>query len=296
MGIYLFNNNNMKRFFVFISFLLFLVACKKNITDNSASVAALTLTDVAYASANSNQKLDVYLPANRSTATSYTCIMVHGGSWSGGDKSDFNTDIATLKTLVGNYAIININYSLANGSSILLQQQIDDLNAAFNFIHSKANEYLINTNKIAIIGASAGAHLSLLKAYKYNTDNKIKAMVDLFGPTNMTWMYTSHPYPTIAQPTIVNVMGATPITNAAAYYNGSPINFVSSTVPPTIIFHGTADEIVPISESVNLKNALATAGVQYEYYTYTGEAHGWTGANLTDTYNKVITFIKNYVK
>lgn len=295
MAQYLFNNYAMKKVIIFFVFVTLIISCKKS-TVESAFIKEETFIDVAYSNVNAQQKLDVYLPANRSSATTYTCILIHGGSWKSGDKTDFNTDIATLKTLVGNYAIINLNYSLANGSSILLQQQIDDINTAINFIHSKANEYVINTSKIGIIGASAGAHLSLLKSYKYNTDNKIKAVVDLFGPTNMDWMYTSHPYPTIAQPIILNVMGTTPILNSTTYFNASPINFVTSTVPPTIIFHGTSDEVVPISESLNLKNALTSMGVSHEYYTYTGEAHGWVGSNLTDTYIKAISFIKNYVK
>ena len=111
---------------------------------------------------------------------------------------------------------------------------------------------------------------------------KIKAVIDLFGPTDMAWMYNSHPIPTITQPIIANVMGDTPTSGATAYTNGSPINFITATVPPTIIFHGTADPVVPISESIKLQAKLQLAGVTNQYITYTGESHGWVGANLTD--------------
>ncbi len=284
---------------VFLTTLIF-VSCKKTddslINDVLNPNAEVTLTDVAYASTNTQQNMDVYLPAGRSMLTTYTVIMIHGGSWSGGDKSDFNTDIPNLKPLLGNYAIFNLNYRLANGTTVLLQQQLNDIDAAINFIYSNATKYSINTNKIAIMGASAGAHLTLLKCYKANTDGKIKAVVDLFGPTDMAWMYNSHPVASLTQPIIVNVMGGTPTSSASVYTSGSPINFVTSTVPPTIIFHGTADPIVPISESINLQAKLQLAGVTNQYITYTGESHGWTGANLTDTYTKAVAFIKNYVK
>ena len=284
---------------VFLTTLIF-VSCKKTddslINDVLNPNAEVTLTDVAYASTNTQQNMDVYLPAGRSMLTTYTVIMIHGGSWSGGDKSDFNTDIPNLKPLLGNYAIFNLNYRLANGTTVLLQQQLNDIDAAINFIYSNATKYSINTNKIAIMGASAGAHLTLLKCYKANTDGKIKAVVDLFGPTDMAWMYNSHPVASLTQPIIVNVMGGTPASSATAYTNGSPINFVTATVPPTIIFHGTADPVVPISESIKLQAKLQLAGVTNQYVTYTGESHGWTGANLTDTYTKAFAFIKNYVK
>lgn len=294
MNLHLFNNYTMKKILLYITIIAFVTSCKKTTDDNG--LPEQVLKDVVYASTNALQNMDVYLPANRSTATTYPIILVHGGSWSGGDKTDFDADIASIKAALNNYAVFNINYRLANGTSVLVQQQIDDINAAINFIDTKANEYQINTSKIGIVGASAGAHLSLLKAYKYNTDNKIKAVVDLFGPTNMEWMYNNHPMPTFSQPIIQNVIGFTPTTNPTAYFNASPINFVSSSVPPTIIFHGTADLVVPISESNQLQTALATAGVNYKYYTYIGESHGWTGTNLTDTHNKIIAFIKKYVK
>lgn len=286
----------MRKAIVAICISIILFSCKKSTEEIIDINAEKTIIDVAYAATSTQQKMDVYLPANRSTSSTNTVIMIHGGSWSGGDKSDFNNDILNLKPLLGNYAIFNLNYRLANGSSVLLQQQLNDIDAAIAFIHSKAAEYNINTSKLAVMGASAGAHLTLLRSYKNNSDGKIKAVVNLFGPTDMAWMYNSHPVASLTQPIIANVMGGTPITHANVYTSGSPINFVTATVPPTIIFHGTADIVVPISESINLQNKLQLAGVPHQYITYTGEAHGWTGTNLVDTYNKAVAFIKNYVK
>ncbi len=269
-------------------------SCKKSSDTNTST--EVVQTDIAYATVSPQQKMDMYLPDGHSAASTYTVIMIHGGSWSGGDKTDFNVDIPSIRSLLGNYAVFNLNYRLANGGSVLLQQQTDDINTAVDYITSKATEYNINVSKIAVMGASAGGHLALLKAYKFNTDGRIKAMVDLFGPNDMAWMYNNHPIPAITQPIIANVMGATPTSNPTAYTNGSPINFVTATVPPTIIFHGTADPVVPISESDRLNAKLQTAGVTHQYITYAGESHGWQGANLIDTYNKATNFIKGLVK
>ena len=272
-----------------------MVSCKKDDAAETNNTAQLDIKDVAYGN-DALQKMDVYLPEGRSTANTYALIMIHGGSWAGGDKADFNTDIATVRSQLGNYAIFNINYRLANGSSITLPQLTADIDAAYNFIAGKGAEYNINTTKLALMGASAGGHLALLKAYKANTDSRIKAVVDLFGPVDMAWMYNNHPQPAFSQLVIGNLMGTTPTGNPALYSNGSPINFVTASVPPTIIFHGTADQVVPINESERLQVKLQTAGVIHQYITYPGEQHGWTGTNLTDTYNKAIAFIKQYVK
>lgn len=286
----------MNKIAAFLCVCILLFSCKKNNDLAENPNAEKTIIDVAYGS-STQQKMDVYLPANRSTSSTYTVIMIHGGSWSGGDKSDFNTDIPNLRPLLGSdYAIFNINYRLANGSTVLIPQQLADINTAISFIASKAAEYNINTSKIGIMGASAGAHLTLLKAYTDNTNNSIKAVVNLFAPNDLTWMYNNHPFPTITQPVLVNAVGTTPLINASTYTSVSPINFVTATSPPTIIFHGTLDMVVPISESDRLKNKLQTMGVTHQYITYVGEQHGWTGANLIDTYNKAVNFIKLYVK
>jgi acetyl esterase/lipase len=272
--------------------MLLFTACKKNTDAVVDANAALELKNVSYA-ANAAQIMDVYLPANRTATATNTIIFIHGGSWSAGDKADFDSAILYLKTQLTSYAIFNINYRLANGTSILYTQQMQDIDLAINFIVSKSAEYRINPNKIALVGASAGSHLALSKAYRGNTDGKIKAVVDLFGPNDLTWMYNNHPIPTITQPILVNLLATTPTLGAATYTQASPINGVSSSAPPTIIFHGTADLVVPISESDRLKAKLVASAVLNQYITYAGEGHGFTNPiNIADMYAKSIQFIK----
>ncbi|TAF93861.1 MAG: alpha/beta hydrolase, partial [Bacteroidetes bacterium] len=59
------------------------------------------------------------------------------------------------------------------------------------------------------------------------------------------------------------------------------------------IFHGTADNVVPIRQSDSLFRRLQIAGVQSSFTVYQGAGHGWSGANMTDTYNKSIFFMRS---
>ena len=141
-----------------------------------------------------------------------------------------------------------------------------------------------------MLGASSGAHLALLQGYKYSTP-KAKAIVDLFGPTDMVPMFTD---PASASPAngIAFLMSGTPTSNAALYQSSSPINFVDILSPPTIIFHGgNLDTLVKTSQSINLRAKLLQKGVANQYYNYPTEGHGWTGANLTDTFDKIVAFL-----
>jgi acetyl esterase/lipase len=244
---------------------------------------------------NDAQVMDVYLPAGRDTTNTKVLLFIHGGGWSGGDKSDFDSAIASMRKSLTDYAIFNINYRLASNGLNRFPTQMNDIQSALDFIESNAGNYAINTSKVVLVGASAGAHLSLLHAYKNNSSGKIKAVVDLFGPTDLTSLYNNHPVPSASQPVLVNLLRGTPVTNAGLYKEASPINFVNSQTVPTLIFHGGGDYIVPISQSATLKTKLEAAGAKVNMIIYPNEGHGWYGASLADTIEKTVAFIKQNV-
>lgn len=279
----------MKNCFLIFALSLFLLSCQKEKDLAPGPLAAKTELNVAYSS-DPAQKMDVYLPEGRSTSSTKLMILIHGGGWSGGDKSDFNIYIDTLKKRLPDYAFININYRLATGTSNLFPTQENDVKAAIEFIYSKREEYKIS-DKFVLLGTSAGAHLSLLHAYKYPAPVKIKAVVDFFGPTDLVDMY-NNPASILAPPAaLAAVIGATPATNLTLYQQSSPVTFVSATSSPTIILQGGVDILVSPNQSIALRNKLQTAGVVHQYVFYPTENHGWSGANLTDSFNKIAVFL-----
>jgi acetyl esterase/lipase len=269
------------------------ISCQKG-KQEKTEVAQLDMTGISYGSDTLN-KMDIYLPANRDTSNTKTIVFIHGGSWSSGDKSEFNEAITAIRSSIPDFAMININYRLAVNSSSRFPTQLNDIQSALNFIESKRQEYKINTNKICLVGASAGAHLAMLHAYKNNSAGKIKAVVDLFGPADLKDLYNNHPIPAQARPVLVNFLGATPANNATLYEQASPINFVTAQSVPTQIFHGGNDFVVPIAQSNALKAKLQANNVKVEMTVYPSEGHGWYGTSLLDTYAKTIKFIKENV-
>ena len=192
------------RKFISTVFLLILLttsftACKKDsavITDPVINVQAETVLDVSYGS-NALQKMDVYLPANRSSNTSLI-IFVHGGSFIGGDKSLY---ASLVKELVrANFAVLNVNYRLVDAtglydspvkhieSAIKIKDQVADMSTIVNYAISKAKEWKISETKMAMAGHSAGATLSLLYSYDAINTNKIKAVANLAGSLDHTFL------------------------------------------------------------------------------------------------------------
>ena len=272
---------------------LLFISCQKDTgNDNDPPVPALTQLNVAYGS-DPQQKMDIYLPENRSAASTKVMIMIHGGGWTQGDKSEFTAYVDTMKRRLPGYAIFNINYRLATGSTNFFPTQENDVKAVLDFIYGKRSEYRIS-DKFVLLGGSAGGHLALLQAYKYTTPVKVKAVVDFFGPTQLTDMYNNPPNPLIPL-LMIQVTGGNPSTHSTLYQQSSPLSFVTAQSPPTIILHGGTDIVVAPSQSVMLRNQLQTAGVAHQYVFYPTEPHGWTGANLVDSFEKITAFLNTHV-
>jgi acetyl esterase/lipase len=280
----------MKRIAVILGLTLFIISCKKNDVTDPLSENQ-TLLNVSYGS-NSQQKMDVYLPAGRSTAATKVMILIHGGGWNAGDKNDFNPYIDSLKRREPSYAIFNINYRLANPPDLFPAQE-NDVKAAIEFIYNKRAEYGIS-DKFALIGASAGAHLALLQGYKHTSPVKIKAIIDFFGPTDLSELYNNPPTPLVPL-LLFSVTGGNPATQPLIYQSSNPLNYISSTSTPTLILHGGLDIVVPFSQSEILRNKLQMSGVTNQYIFYPLEGHGWIGANLADSFNKIQAFLATNV-
>jgi len=282
-----------KLFFVFFSIAL-LVSCGKGVdVQPQQPLPAEALSNVSYGS-DPAQKMDVYLPGGR-TDTTKLIVLVHGGAWMTGDKSDFSFFVPVLQQKFPGYAIANINYRLATIAANHFPAQENDMKAAVDFLVQKSNDYRIS-QKIILLGASAGAHMALLQAYKYSSP-KIKAVIDFFGPTDMAALFNALPAGSLTQTALQIVMSGTPVTNASLYTQSSPINFVNAQSSPTLILHGTADDVVPIAQSNDLKARLQNFGVVHQMVTYPGLGHDvWPPATMNDAFNKIETFIKTNVQ
>jgi acetyl esterase/lipase len=263
----------------------FILAGKKNLP-------AQTIIDVPYGK-DPKQTMDVYLPEGRTADSTPSLILVHGGGWNNGNKSGFNSYIDSFRKRMPGYAFFNINYRLFNGGNKFPTQE-QDLKAAVDFIVEKANEYQVNKNMFALLGASAGAHMALLQAYKYK-EPAIRAVIDFFGPTDLTEMYQNpwHPYVTMA---LEMITGATPSSNPALYYGSSPANFIDATSAPTLILHGANDQVVDISQSRLLQKKLEKAGVKNELVVYPSQRHGWHGSTLSNSFDRIEKFLGANVK
>ncbi|MBO9596165.1 MAG: alpha/beta hydrolase [Niabella sp.] len=285
---------------------IFITACNKDDDfkpdEPKVTTEAQTLKDVAYGGDNL-QRMDIYLPANRSTATTKVFIFIHGGAWAEGDKADeaHAPLIDSLRRRLPDWAIFNLNYRLASLNGISVKNkfpaQEEDIKTAIQYIYDRRQTFVIS-DKWVFAGASAGAHLALLQGYKNNTTIKPKAVIDLFGPNDMAALYNSYTSSDPGEAFLINLlMSGTPTSNATMYHDSSPINYVTAQSPPTIIFHGGLDDVVPKEQSYTLEARLKNVGVTNQFVFYDNQTHGWSDPAIWyDCLNKAQSFINANVQ
>lgn len=265
------------------------ISCKK---DNQTNFAASTKIDVKYGS-DARHQLDYYLPENRSTSNTKVIILIHGGMWTLGSKSDLSLYVDTLKKRFPGYALFNLNYRLASLSGNIFPAQENDIKMAVDFIYNKRSEYNIS-DKFVLLGVSAGAHLALLQGYKH--PENVKAIVNFFGPSDMADLYNNPQSAYVKRSDIAALLGGTPSSAADNYFQSSPVNFIDADSPPTISFQGGLDPLVNPQQQVTLHAKLDAVNVTNRYVFYPNEAHGWEGLTLSDSFNKLETFVKQNVE
>lgn len=259
-------------------------------TDASAATTknniADTLLNIAYGE-QALQRMDAYLPVNRSAATP-SLILLHGGGWTNGSRHSLSAYVDSFKNRLPQYAIFNIDYRLVS-STVHFTDQENDIKTAVDFIAAHADENKISPGKFVMVGVSAGAHLALLQAYKNNAP-KIAAVIDFFGPADLTAMY-NNPWNAMIPHLMESAIGGTPLTNKT-YSELSPVNFINADTPPTLIFHGRQDYLVDVTQSQSLQNKLQQAGIKNKLVVYANAGHGWFGNTLSDSFDKIEAFLK----
>jgi len=239
------------------------------------------------------QTLDAYLPANRNHSVTKLLAIIHGGGFNSGSKDDLNVYINAMQQLLPDYAVFNIDYRMATSRKTLFPTQENDVNTALQFIIRNSKAWFVS-QKLVLLGISAGGTLALLQGYKYTFPVIPKAIVSFFGPTDLRELFVSSSNPLVPL-TLLQVTGKTPDDDSRIYADSSPINFVTANSPPTILFQGGLDPIVDADQAVALQAKLKAAEVTNQYVLYPEEGHGWQGSNLRDSFDRIKAFLSAYV-
>ena len=213
-------------------------------------------------------QLDIYKPKNINSAAPLL-VFIHGGGWKGGNRADYLVYLLAYSRR--GYITATVSYRLLKDSPY--PGCVEDIKDAVNWFFENGDTYGYDPDRIALIGGSAGAHLAMLAAYGWgNSENnddstksegaghKIKAIVDIYGPYDLTTEYARN------QPLVTSFIAHSYEDAPDLYREASPKQYIAKNDPPTLILQGTSDNLVPVSQSDNLKAHLDSLGVPCVYY------------------------------
>jgi acetyl esterase/lipase len=170
----------------------------------------------------------------------------------------------------------------------------EDIHRAIRFVRHNASRWGVDTNKFGITGASAGGHLSLTigtqgkpgKADAEDTVDResstVQAVACFFPPTDfLNWSKPDEDWMDFERTRQFEpAFGPKSKTRENRQELGreiSPIYFVTSNMPPTLVFHGDADKLVPIYQSQMFEKKCKEAGAPFKLIIKPGADHGWVG-------------------
>jgi acetyl esterase len=215
--------------------------------------------------------MDVYFPSSEPTGMGV--IVIHGGRWMRGDR----TDTPAADIAAQGHVAFSVDYRLAPEHPY--PAAIEDLQTAVLFVREHADEYGVDPTKIWAIGGSAGGHLAALLGTlgqgPTTEGARIAAAVSWSGPMDLETLSASALGLEKAATQFVGCTRAEESACSAALREASPVTHLDPSDPPLFIANGTAEPI-PFDQAALMARAADEAGVEARIWTVEGNLHGFS--------------------
>jgi len=215
--------------------------------------------------------MDFY-PASGRTTPAPCVVMVHGGGWDNGDR----TQLAAMNHYLAQrgYAVAAISYRLAPEN--VWPAQADDIGAALMFLKQQAGALGIDPQRFVLMGRSAGGQLATAYAYG-RPDPAVRGVISLYGPQDQVfaWQFSREDDILNATKLLRQFLGGTPETAAAAYTSASAYLIATKDSPPTLLVHGANDALVWHKQSERMHAKLDELGVRNAFVSLPWATHAF---------------------
>ncbi len=221
-------------------------------------------------------KLDLYYPSKKE-APFPLVIFAHGGGWITGFKRQPN-NISWYRFLNSQgFAVASIEYRKASYAKI--DDIISDYSQAIEFLRENASQLGLDSNKVILMGLSAGGHLALYyaarKSFLNSLSKSIKAVVAFYAPCDLSDLLSEEVTSFFARFALVTTVKTLPSRNSAICAHYSPITWVNSSMPPVFLVHGLRDSVVPAKSSIKMYVKLRKFNVKAVLRVHPKGDHGF---------------------
>ncbi|MBI5761023.1 MAG: prolyl oligopeptidase family serine peptidase [Planctomycetales bacterium] len=226
---------------------------------------------------------DIAYPASKEKLPAI--ISVHGGRWVGGHKKDTST-IKVEQWAGFGFFSMSIDYRLKGSTPAPACYQ--DFQCAIRFVHAHAEKYNIDTQRIFLIGQSAGGHMVSLAATLGDgpfprtggwekSSNDFRAAISVAAAYDLTTLDWG------------NLWTPTEVAPDVARVQASPSKLITKQSKPLLVIHSDNDRSVPIANALIMVAALEKAGARHVFHRYPELGHMQI---IPEVIDKSLAFIK----
>lgn len=229
--------------------------------------------------------MEVYYPPNFDSDKNFSSmVFFFGGGWMGGDRNQF-AHHAVYFSKRGMVCFL-VDYRTKKNNTTPFES-LKDAKSALRYIRTHANTYKIDPAKLIASGGSAGGQLAaaaaLVEGYNEKTDDLSISCI----PNAMV----------LFNPVIDNGPGGYGFERIGEEYkNFSPIHNLKKGAPPTILFFGSKDALVPVATIQYYQLVMEKIGSRCDVKLYEGQGHGFFNYGNFNNYRQTITEADSFLQ
>ncbi|SMO49735.1 Acetyl esterase/lipase [Chryseobacterium rhizoplanae] len=238
------------------------------------------------------QSMDLYVPNKKYQGKKDVFIMIHGGGWRSGNKSQLTFFTLSMMQRFPDHIFVNMNYRLASATQFGLPNQTEDIKKVTELLENK----LGYNPSLILLGNSAGGHLSMLYAYQFDVDKKVKAVINIVGPADLSDPgFKNYQEYSFVEKRLVDPRVQKSGTSLIDF--ASPVKWIKENSTPTLSYYGNSDYVIPSTQEKILDSILNKNHVIHESYQFNGGHLDWDKQpNDELLINKIEAFLKRLTK
>ncbi len=235
---------------------------------------------------DSELQLHVFLPEGHKESDQRPAIVFFfGGGWNGGAPTQFypHSEYLASRGMVA----ISVEYRTKKSHGTSPQECVKDGKSALRWVRTHAKTLGIDPNKIAAGGGSAGGHVAAAVATTKGFEEE-KADLSISCRPDALVLFN---------PVFDNGPDGYGHDRVADYWEAfSPMHNIDKDTPPTIVFLGTKDDLIPVATAEAYKKRMENAGVRCDLHLYEGQPHGFFNYKNLEYYKKTVIAADNFLK
>ena len=232
-------------------------------------------------------KLHVFNPPGH-TPTSNPCpaiVFFFGGGWKGGSPSQFYPHCAHLASR--GMVALSVEYRVESVHNTSPRECVKDGKSAIRWIRQHAAELGIDPGKIAAGGGSAGGHVAAATGTLESFDESGEDLAISARPNALV----------LFNPVFDNSSQGYGYDRVKDYWQTfSPMHNISEKTPPTIVFLGTSDKLIPVDTAKTYQKTMEEKGGRCDLHLYDGQLHGFFNYKNTEYYDKTVEEMDRFLE